>query len=265
MTAPGRKGFGKQLGIVAAVFACSPGPSCADQDTFFPVGERTFLLPCRNASGGSASRRPPKARLRIRRCACICHRQRLAPDSRKATRGSVLWTPRKGGESKGVTRVAARAVRRGLEPRIPLTLNRTSDRDFAPPQPAARENRKRQKALSLRASAHTGVVYALRVQSVASRAAEVYALRVRPPLQVQSGIFISDSTADGVAARHGSCTRCAQCSVSAQTISRSAKCCPRLASFSLWSPRTVSLFAQDRKEKWVLLYAGQALRTAKRQ
>ena len=140
MTAPGRKGFGKQLGIVAAVFACSPGPSCADQDTFFPVGERTFLLPCRNASGGSASRRPPKARLRIRRCACICHRQRLAPDSRKATRGSVLWTPRKGGASKGVTRVAARAVRRGLIPRIPLTLNRTSDRDFAPPQPAARRN-----------------------------------------------------------------------------------------------------------------------------
>ena len=140
MTAPGRKGFGKQLGIVAAVFACSPGPSCADQDTFFPVGERTFLLPCRNASGGSASRRPPKARLRIRRCACICHRQRIAPDSRKATRGSVLWTPRKGGESKGVTRVAARAVRRGLIPRIPLTLNRTSDRDFAPPQPAARRN-----------------------------------------------------------------------------------------------------------------------------
>ena len=140
MTAPGRKGFGKQLGIVAAVFACSPGPSCADQDTFFPVGERTFLLPCRNASGGSASRRPPKARLRIRRCACICHRQRLAPDSRKATRGSVLWTPRKGGEPKGETGVAAKAVRRGLEPSIPLTLSGASDRGFTSPYPAAHRN-----------------------------------------------------------------------------------------------------------------------------
>ena len=81
----------------------------------------------------------PEARLRIRRCACICHRQRLAPDlQRKATRGRVLWTPRKGGESKGETRVAARAVRRGLEPRIPLTLNRTSDRVFIPAFPAAR-------------------------------------------------------------------------------------------------------------------------------
>ena len=83
----------------------------------------------------------PEARLRIRRCACICHRQRLALDlQRKATRGSVLWTPRRSGEAKGKTRVAARAVRRGLEPRIPLTLKHTSDRDEPPPLPAAREN-----------------------------------------------------------------------------------------------------------------------------
>ena len=63
---------------------------------------------------------------------------------RKATRGGVLWTPREIGESKGGTRVAARAVRRGLEPRIPLTLKRTSDRDFSPPLPAARGLRSRQ-------------------------------------------------------------------------------------------------------------------------
>jgi len=81
---------------------------------------------------------PPEARLRIRRCAFICHRLRLAPDPRKATRGSVLWTPRKRGEPKGATRVAARAVRRGLEPRIPLTLNCTSDRGFTSPLSAAR-------------------------------------------------------------------------------------------------------------------------------
>ena len=64
--------------------------------------------------------------------------------SRKATRGRVLWTPLEGGESRGGTGVAAKAVRRGLEPRIPLTLKRTSDRDFSPPLPAARGLRSRQ-------------------------------------------------------------------------------------------------------------------------
>ena len=86
---------------------------------------------------------PPEARLRIRRCACICHRQRLAPDlQRKATRGSVLWTPRKGGEPKGGTKVAAYAVRRGWCARVSLPLRGTSDRDFTPPLHAARGNRK---------------------------------------------------------------------------------------------------------------------------
>jgi hypothetical protein len=65
--------------------------------------------------------------------------------SRKATRGSVLWTPRRSGEPKGETRVAARAVRRGLEPRISLTLNRTSDRVFPRPFIAARGLRSRQR------------------------------------------------------------------------------------------------------------------------
>ena len=63
---------------------------------------------------------------------------------RKATRGRVLWTPLEGGESRGGTGVAAKAVRRGLEPRIPLTLKRTSDRDFSPPLPTARGLRSRQ-------------------------------------------------------------------------------------------------------------------------
>ena len=36
-----------------------------------------------------------------------------------------------------------------------------------------------------------------------------------------------------------------------------------LAPFSLWSPRTVSLFAQDRKEKWVLICATHVLQTAR--
>ncbi len=87
---------------------------------------------------------PPEARLRIRCCACICHRQRLAPDPRKATRGSVLWTPRESGESKGGTRVAARAVRRGRCARVSLTLNRTSDRDSTTLFPAAHGLRSRQ-------------------------------------------------------------------------------------------------------------------------
>ena len=81
--------------------------------------------------------------------------------------------------------------------------------------------------------------------------------RGRPPLQGQSAVFIPGSTADGAATRHGSCTGGVQCSLSACTISRFARCCPRLAPFALWSPRTVSLFAQDRKEKWVLLCAGR--------
>ena len=88
---------------------------------------------------------PPEARLRIRRCAFICHRQRLAPDPRKATRGSVLWTPRESGESKGGTRVAARAVRRGRCARVSLTLNRTSDRDSTTLFPAAHGLRSRQR------------------------------------------------------------------------------------------------------------------------
>ena len=116
---------------------------------------------------------PPEARLRIRRCAFICHRQRLAPDPRKATRGGVLWTPRTSGESKGNTRVAARAVRRGLEPRIPLTLNRTSDRDSPPLLHAARGNKNSKKPRHCEPVADvTGVVYALRVQSVSSWAAD---------------------------------------------------------------------------------------------
>ena len=54
-----------------------------------------------------------------------------------------------------------------------LPLNRTSDRDYTTPLPAAR--RPCCSAIlisSLRASAATGVVYALRVQSVSLRAAE---------------------------------------------------------------------------------------------
>ena len=194
----------------------------------------------------------PEARLRIRRCACICHRQRLALDlQRKATRGSVLWTPRRSGESKGKTRVAARAVRRGLEPRIPLTLKHTSDWDEPPPLPAARENIHNKKPRHCEPVTDvTGV--AIRLFSGG---------RGRSPLQGQSAVFIPGSTADGAATRHGSCTGGVQCSLSACTISRFARCCPRLAPFSLWSPRTVSLFAQDRKEKWVLLYAGRTQQT----
>ena len=137
---------------------------------------------------------PPKARLRIRRCACICHRQRLAPDlQRKATRGSVLWTPLKGGERKGETRVAACAVRRGLEPRIPLTLNCTSDRDFTPLLHAARKNRKRLNKNTVIAS-----------QCSHWRGNPTFCWwSGRPPLQVQSGILIPGSAADGAAIRHG--------------------------------------------------------------
>jgi len=77
------------------------------------------------------------------------------------------------GESKGNTRVAARAVRRGLEPRIPLTLNRTSDRDSPPLLHAARGNKNSKKPRPREPVADvTGVVYALRVQSVSSWAAE---------------------------------------------------------------------------------------------
>ena len=80
---------------------------------------------------------------------------------RKATRGGVLWTPRESGESKGGTRVAARAVRRGLERRIPLTLNRTSDRDLTPLLHAARGNRKQPEQNPVIASPSFSDVFAV--------------------------------------------------------------------------------------------------------
>ena len=95
----------------------------------FPSGKERFFRLAAMPPAGLLRDNPPKARLRIRRCACICHRQRLAPDlQRKATRESVLWTPRKGGEPKVKTRVAAYAVRRGWRARVSLPLRGTSDR-----------------------------------------------------------------------------------------------------------------------------------------
>ena len=138
MTAHGKKGFGggTALPLRSCLFAVT---GLRNQDPFLSSrGKKRFFRLAAMPPAGLLRDSPPEARLRIRRCAFICHRQRLAPDPRKATRGSVLWTPRKRGEPKGATRVAARAVRRGLEPRIPLTLNCTSDRGFTSPLPAAR-------------------------------------------------------------------------------------------------------------------------------
>ena len=91
--------------------SCPPRPGCAGQDTFLSSSRKETFLEFQ----------------------------------RKATRGSVLWTPRKSGESKGKTRVAASAVRRGRCARIPLPLNRTSDRGFTLPLPAARGNMNNKK------------------------------------------------------------------------------------------------------------------------
>ena len=71
---------------------------------------------------------PPMARLRKLRVGCICHRQR---------RPAIPLAPRRSGESKGATRVAAKASTRGCRPRIPLSLSGTSDKDCAPHTPAA--------------------------------------------------------------------------------------------------------------------------------
>ena len=174
MTAHGKKGFGggTALPLRSCLFAVT---GLRNQDPFLSSrGKKRFSRLAAMPLAGLLRDGSPEARLRIRRCACICHRQRLAPDlQRKATRGSVLWTPRRSGEAKGKTRVAARAVRRGLEPRIPLTLKHTSDRDEPPPLPAARENMHNKKPRHCEPVTDvTGVVYALRVQSVSSRAVE---------------------------------------------------------------------------------------------
>ena len=49
------------------------------------------------------------------------------------------------------------------------------------------------------------------------------------------------------------CTRFVQCWTVAMTSFHPLTTSSALAPFSLWSLRTVSLFGQDRKEKWVLI------------
>ena len=106
---------------VCSAGRCSPWLTCAKQDTFLSCSRKEMFLEFQ----------------------------------RKATRGSVLWTPLEGGEPKGATGVAAGAVRRGRGTRVSLTLNRTSDRDSTPPLPAARGLRSRQHCGRCRKQAWT--------------------------------------------------------------------------------------------------------------
>ena len=86
-------------------------------------------------------RLPRGGRLRISRTVSLSSRGKRNGSytpKRKATRGSLLWTPRRNGEPKGESGVAAKASTRGCCARIPLPLSSASDRGCTPHILAAR-------------------------------------------------------------------------------------------------------------------------------